>query len=187
VRRQGHTTRSRGSAGRGPETPGSGDLVRTGPEPRAAKVDLMRVDGQERLRPNLVQNTVRDTATPSPLCLASCRSGNELNSSWPGATASVAGGRSAQSRCGQRADSSFRLNVHFHTLALDSAYVRDDAGVLRFHTLPELSLEQVAIVARWTQNDSSACASVMAVRPTTSTSSPSTSPGTRCLLRHVGQ
>ncbi|KIG16979.1 hypothetical protein DB30_03963 [Enhygromyxa salina] len=50
----------------------------------------------------------------------------------------------------QTADSSLRLNVHFHTLALDGVYVRDDAGVLRFHALSNPSPEQVAEVARWT-------------------------------------
>jgi hypothetical protein len=35
----------------------------------------------------------------------------------------------------QRADSSLRLNVHFHCLVLDGVYVRDDEGALRFHEL----------------------------------------------------
>jgi hypothetical protein len=35
----------------------------------------------------------------------------------------------------QRTDSSLRLNPHFHTLALDGVYVKDQAGALRFHAL----------------------------------------------------
>lgn len=50
----------------------------------------------------------------------------------------------------QRGDSSLRLNVHFHTLALDGVYVRDATGVLRFHALPNPSPEHVSDVARWT-------------------------------------
>jgi len=50
----------------------------------------------------------------------------------------------------QRGDSSLRLNMHYHTLALDGVYVRDDAGLLRFHALPNPTIEQVADVARWT-------------------------------------
>jgi hypothetical protein len=50
----------------------------------------------------------------------------------------------------QRADSSLRLNVHFHCLALDGVYVRDADGHLRFHTLPRPTPEDVATVARWT-------------------------------------
>jgi len=50
----------------------------------------------------------------------------------------------------QRADASLRLNVHFHTLALDGVYVRDDASVPRFHALCDPTPEQVADVARWT-------------------------------------
>jgi len=50
----------------------------------------------------------------------------------------------------QRGDSSLRLNVHFHSLALDGVYVRDDANVLQFHALSTPTPEQVAEVARWT-------------------------------------
>ena len=50
----------------------------------------------------------------------------------------------------QRADSSLRLNVHFHSLVLDGVYVRDDAGVLQFHALSTPTPEHVADVARWT-------------------------------------
>jgi hypothetical protein len=50
----------------------------------------------------------------------------------------------------QRADSSLRLNVHFHCLVLDGVYVRGPAGPLHFHALPRPTLEQVAEVARWT-------------------------------------
>ncbi len=50
----------------------------------------------------------------------------------------------------QRVDSSLRLNVHFHTIALDGAYVRDAEGELVFHALPEPSAEEVAQVAEWT-------------------------------------
>jgi hypothetical protein len=50
----------------------------------------------------------------------------------------------------QRADSSLRLNVHFHCLVLDGVYIRDEAGGLRFCELPSPTPEQVAEVARWT-------------------------------------
>lgn len=50
----------------------------------------------------------------------------------------------------QRTDSALRLNVHFHTLALDGVYVRDAQGALVFHTLPAPSGEDVAQVAAWT-------------------------------------
>ena len=50
----------------------------------------------------------------------------------------------------QRSDSSLRLNVHFHTLALDGVYVRDPRGALVFHALPAPSGEEVAGVAAWT-------------------------------------
>ena len=50
----------------------------------------------------------------------------------------------------QRADSALRLNVHFHTLALDGVYVRDDEGELHFRDLGEPTTEDVAQVATWT-------------------------------------
>jgi len=50
----------------------------------------------------------------------------------------------------QRADSSLRLNVHFHSLVLDGVYVRDGEGGLRFHELGKPSTEEVVEVARWT-------------------------------------
>ncbi|KIG11610.1 Transposon-like protein [Enhygromyxa salina] len=50
----------------------------------------------------------------------------------------------------QRADSSLRLNVHFHCLVLDGVYVRDDEGELRFHSLGAPTREEVTEVARWT-------------------------------------
>lgn len=50
----------------------------------------------------------------------------------------------------QRADSSLRLNVHFHTVALDGVYVRDAQGQLVFRALPEPSADEVAQVAEWT-------------------------------------
>ena len=50
----------------------------------------------------------------------------------------------------QRVDSALRLNPHFHTIALDGAYVRDGEGELVFHALPEPSAEEVAQVAEWT-------------------------------------
>ena len=50
----------------------------------------------------------------------------------------------------QRADSSLRLNVHFHCLVLDGVYVRDDEGELRFHSLGAPTSEEVTEVARWT-------------------------------------
>ena len=50
----------------------------------------------------------------------------------------------------QRADSALRLNVHFHTLALDGVYVRDEEGELQFRELGEPTPEEVAQVAVWT-------------------------------------
>lgn len=50
----------------------------------------------------------------------------------------------------QLADSSFRTHVHFHTVALDGAYVRDAEGELAFHALAEPSAEEVAQGAAWT-------------------------------------
>ncbi|MFT7579094.1 MAG: hypothetical protein ACI9MR_000756 [Myxococcota bacterium] len=50
----------------------------------------------------------------------------------------------------QQADSALRLNVHFHTLALDGVYVRDEEGELKFRELGEPSTEDVAQVAAWT-------------------------------------
>ena len=50
----------------------------------------------------------------------------------------------------QRADSSLRLNVHFHSIVLDGVHVRDEAGQLRFRALPSPTPEQVAEVARGT-------------------------------------
>jgi hypothetical protein len=50
----------------------------------------------------------------------------------------------------QRADSSLRLNVHFHCLVLDGVYVRDPEGQLHFHALSRPTPEEVAQVARWT-------------------------------------
>jgi hypothetical protein len=50
----------------------------------------------------------------------------------------------------QRADSSLRLNVHFHTLALDGVYVRDEDGELQFHDLAEPSAADVRELAAWT-------------------------------------
>jgi hypothetical protein len=50
----------------------------------------------------------------------------------------------------QRSDSALRLNPHFHTLALDGVYVRDEHGELRFHDLGEPSADDVQEVAAWT-------------------------------------
>ena len=47
----------------------------------------------------------------------------------------------------QRSDGALRVNPHFHTLALDGAYVRDAQGELIFHPLPAPSAEEVAEVA----------------------------------------
>jgi Transposase zinc-binding domain/Putative transposase len=49
-----------------------------------------------------------------------------------------------------RCDSSLRLNVHFHTLALDGVYVRDESGALQFHRLADPTHEDVVQVATWT-------------------------------------
>ena len=51
----------------------------------------------------------------------------------------------------QRGDSSLRLNVHFHVLALDGVYVRKDPSApLVFHALPEPTAEEVTEVAKRT-------------------------------------
>ncbi len=50
----------------------------------------------------------------------------------------------------QRSDSALRLNVHFHTLALDGVYVRSEAGPLDFHRLGEPTRADVERVAAWT-------------------------------------
>jgi hypothetical protein len=47
----------------------------------------------------------------------------------------------------QRSDSALRLNVHFHTLALDGVYVRDSSDELVFEPLPPPTAEEVATVA----------------------------------------
>lgn len=43
----------------------------------------------------------------------------------------------------QRSDSSLRFNAHFHTLALDGVYVRDESGTLQFHRLPDPTHDDV--------------------------------------------
>lgn len=50
----------------------------------------------------------------------------------------------------QRFDSALRLNVHFHTLALDGVYVRNDDGALEFLELDEPTADEVADVTRRT-------------------------------------
>jgi len=50
----------------------------------------------------------------------------------------------------QRFDSALRLNVHFHTLAIDGIYVEEDDGALAFHALPEPTAAEVHDVARRT-------------------------------------
>jgi len=50
----------------------------------------------------------------------------------------------------QRFDSALRLNVHFHTLALDGVYVRAETGALAFHPLATPTTAVVADVARRT-------------------------------------
>ena len=50
----------------------------------------------------------------------------------------------------QRADSALRLNVHFHTLALNGVYIRDEAGELQFRELTGPTAEDVGQVAAWT-------------------------------------
>ena len=49
----------------------------------------------------------------------------------------------------QRCDWSLRLNVHFHTLALDGVYVREQSGALSFHRVPDPTHEEVVQVATW--------------------------------------
>jgi Putative transposase len=49
----------------------------------------------------------------------------------------------------QRGDSGLRLNVHFHVLALDGVYVREEpAAPLVFHPLPAPTVDEVADVAK---------------------------------------
>ena len=50
----------------------------------------------------------------------------------------------------QRSDASLRLNVHFHTMALDGVYVREPSGALAFHALDAPTFEQGQQVAAWT-------------------------------------
>ena len=50
----------------------------------------------------------------------------------------------------QRFDSALRLNVHFHTLALDGVYVRNEHGELEFLETGEPTAAEVADVARRT-------------------------------------
>jgi hypothetical protein len=50
----------------------------------------------------------------------------------------------------QRGDSALRLNPHFHTVALDGVYVRNNEGVLHFHALDPPTREDIAQVAVWT-------------------------------------
>jgi len=50
----------------------------------------------------------------------------------------------------QRFDSALRLNVHFHSLFLDGAYIEQSDGSLEFCELAEPTPEQVADVARRT-------------------------------------
>lgn len=50
----------------------------------------------------------------------------------------------------QRSDSSLRLNLHLHSLALDGVYVRDATGTLVFHALCAPTHEEVQQVAAWT-------------------------------------
>jgi hypothetical protein len=50
-----------------------------------------------------------------------------------------------------RTDSALRLNVHFHVLALDGVYLREDGdGPLAFYPLPTPTRSQVAEIARRT-------------------------------------
>ncbi len=64
----------------------------------------------------------------------------------------------SEAKCGsvtfvQRFDSAVRLNVHFHMLALDGVYIRDeDSGSLTFYALPEPTTEDVARVAGWARD-----------------------------------
>jgi hypothetical protein len=50
----------------------------------------------------------------------------------------------------QRSDSAVRLDVHFHSLFLDGAYVRAPSGALEFHALGAPTFEQVQQVTAWT-------------------------------------
>jgi hypothetical protein len=50
----------------------------------------------------------------------------------------------------QRTDSSLRLNVHLHVLALDGVYVREANGTLVFHALPTPTQHEVSEVVRCT-------------------------------------
>jgi len=51
----------------------------------------------------------------------------------------------------QRGDSSLRLNVHFHVIALDGVYVRQEPDApLVFHPLPAPTADEVTVVAKRT-------------------------------------
>jgi hypothetical protein len=51
----------------------------------------------------------------------------------------------------QRGDSGLRLNVHFHVLALDGVYVREEPSApLVFHPLPAATVDEVTDVAKRT-------------------------------------
>ena len=45
-----------------------------------------------------------------------------------------------------------RLNVHFHTMALDGVYVREPSGALAFHALGAPTFDEVQQVAQWTHS-----------------------------------
>ncbi len=55
-------------------------------------------------------------------------------------------GKSGAVTAVQRVSSDFRLNPHFHSLALDGVYVDDEGGVLTFQALPCLTNDDVAEV-----------------------------------------
>ena len=61
--------------------------------------------------------------------------------------ASVADAKTGAVAAIQRTDSALRLNVHFHVLALDGAYMPDSEGRLEFASLPKPTQSQVADVA----------------------------------------
>ena len=50
----------------------------------------------------------------------------------------------------QRCDGALRIDPHFHTLAADGTWVRDEQGDLRFRALDDPSPEEVAQLAGWT-------------------------------------
>ena len=90
----------------------------------------------------------------APMAIAANASGRPASSgASPGRASScvrVNAQPARRTRAACAADSALRLNVHFHTLALDGVYVRSEAGALDFHRLGEPTRADVERVAAWT-------------------------------------